>query len=178
MKLNIDFASREYKQVFMIRLLMLFVSVILAGSFLLQLYAYKVNAESYDMLSLSFSELKREEDRVMSSIQGGEKKIAAIRANVRLVNSIIFNKSFSWSSFLSRFEEVVPDTVLISAIVPKGNKEVLVSGKAYSLKGITNFIIALEESTLFLNPFLKENSMDNDKLIGFSIVFGIKQQQE
>ena len=57
----------------------------------------------------------QEQSRLLSDINRLE---AADKARVDLVNRIIFQKSFSWTGFLSELEASLPDSIYITSLVP------------------------------------------------------------
>ncbi len=60
-------------------------------------------------------EAETEEGRLTAEIQNAER---SGRLTVDLINSIIYQKSFSWTGFLSLLESALPDSSFITALSP------------------------------------------------------------
>ena len=83
----------------------------------------------------------QEQSRLLSDITKLE---AADKARVELVNRIIFQKSFSWTGFLSELEASLPDSIYITSLVPNvlGDRTVTLKIKAVS-RGLDDLIVFL-----------------------------------
>ena len=83
----------------------------------------------------------QEQSRLLSDITKLE---AADKARVELVNRIIFQKSFSWTGYLSELEASLPDSIYIMSLVPNvlGDRTVTLKIKAVS-RGLDDLIVFL-----------------------------------
>jgi Tfp pilus assembly protein PilN len=83
----------------------------------------------------------QEQSRLGSDIKKAE---AAHQTRIELVNRIIFQKSFSWTGFLSELEAALPDSITITSLVPNvlGDRTVTLKIKALS-RGIDDLLIFL-----------------------------------
>jgi hypothetical protein len=60
-------------------------------------------------------EARSEESRLETQIQSAEK---ALGTKVRIINSIILRKTFSWTDLFARLEESLPDPSFITSLAP------------------------------------------------------------
>ena len=99
----------------------------------------------------------QEQSRLLSDITKLE---AADKARVELVNRIIFQKSFSWTGYLSELEASLPDSIYIMSLVPNvlGDRTVTLKIKAVS-RGLDDLIVFLNNlnSRRFTYKFEKES---------------------
>jgi len=96
--------------------------------------------------------------------------VADLAKRVAIVNQIIEQKAFSWTTFVSDLEALVPTSVSIASIHPDlKDRVVTLQGTALNLQGLTSFLIALERSTRFENVFLSQQKAGEEGVVEFSI---------
>jgi len=99
----------------------------------------------------------QEKSRLLSDIGKIE---SADKIRVELVNRIIFQKSFSWTDFLSELEASLPDSIYITSLVPNvlGDRTVTLKIKAVS-RGLDDLLVFLNNlnSRKFKYRFEKES---------------------
>lgn len=98
----------------------------------------------------------------------------AMQKEIQLINQLLRQKSFSWTTFLSNLENRVPSNLSVSRIQPDFNSgQVILGGVAPSLKEITEFVGRLSKEP-FEDVFLMEQEdfeKEGKKGVNFSIRF-------
>lgn len=106
--------------------------------------------------------------------------LARIKDEAAFANSLIFRKSFSWTSLLGRIEKAVPGGIAVTRIAPtfkaaagKGVEyEISLTGDSTSLEALTSLIINLEDSAYFREVFLLQQTLkdiEEREVISFEI---------
>jgi len=107
----------------------------------------------------------QEQSRRLSDITKLE---AADKARVDFVNRIIFQKSFSWTGFLSELEASLPDSMYITSLVPNilGDRTVTLKIKAVS-RGLDDLLVFLNNlnSRKFKYQFENESREEDGQLV-------------
>jgi Tfp pilus assembly protein PilN len=83
----------------------------------------------------------QDQNRLLAEVEKDQK---AGQANVDLVNRIIFQKSFSWTGFLSELEASLPDSIHITSFIQNflGDRTVTLRIKAVS-RGLDDLLVFL-----------------------------------
>lgn len=77
------------------------------------------------------------------------------KAHIRFYNEIIERKSVNWLNQLEIFENVTPEGVSLTSLVPgKNNEEWKLTGRARSFKAVQKYIESLESAKKFSNILL------------------------
>jgi len=96
--------------------------------------------------------------------------VADLAKRVATVNLILDQRAFSWTTFVSDLEAVVPASVSIASIHPDLKDQVVtLQGTALKLQDLTSFLIALERSPRFENVLLSQQKTGEEGVIEFSI---------
>jgi len=98
--------------------------------------------------------------------------------DIRFANEILAQDSFRWTALLNRLEEVVPETVAISGIVPDyKEKSLKLTGRSRGVGDLQQLLDNLIASTYFSDVYLLQQSSlkeagqsDAAGAISFSIV--------
>lgn len=156
------------------------VSAALSAVIVVLLLLSVANAALYITWSRKAGEAGKRVDLVAGQVKMQEKKatpspgptfLAGFKEEVAFANSLIFRKSFSWTSLLGRIEKAVPKGIGITRISPalKGGAEmreevdISLYGDATSVEAMTNLIMDLENSPWFGDVFLLQQTLrDND----------------
>jgi type IV pilus assembly protein PilN len=99
-------------------------------------------------------------------------------ADIRFANEILAQDSFRWTALLNRLEEVVPERVAVSGIVPDyKEKSLKLTGLARGVEDLQQFLDSLIASAYFSDVYLLQQSRLKDSgpieaagVISFSIV--------
>jgi type IV pilus assembly protein PilN len=174
MRISIDFASREYIQV---RMAVLAVGLCIA----LGIFVFVGLYGSYRGSVARCAQLVRQAEAGDARLMEVEKRLAEARNTVRpeevkaasqqveFINAAIRRKAFSWTLFLNRMEEVLPDGVGVTSINPDFvSLNVGIAGTALDMKRLTEFIERLTKSPYFedVPPVFHTSEVVVDKDIG------------
>jgi Tfp pilus assembly protein PilN len=90
---------------------------VLLGLFIFSRFALKIRVVRAELARLEQSVQTAEREKARSTARTQE-AMKGEQSIVDFVNSIIFQKSFSWAEFLSRIEEGLPDSSYILSLAP------------------------------------------------------------
>ena len=174
-KFEINIASEDYRKVRIIQTDLYLLSLILFVAMLFGInryFIYKGQAEnieeSINRQLLQDKKLEDELNKKEGSLSGEEVK--ALISEVSFANSLIRQKAFSWTLFLSDLETAIPKNISISSIQPHFNEGVItLYGTALSLEDLTNLIISLEDSPVFEGVFLNNQKTIEQGFVQFTI---------
>lgn len=110
--------------------------------------------------------------RIRAGINPRELETASVAA--REANAIIERRAFSWTDLFNRFESTLPDTVRITSVVPRIDKDgvitVTVVVLARTVEGIETFIENLEEDGAFSGFLSTEEFPDETGVLQATLV--------
>jgi type IV pilus assembly protein PilN len=177
MRIEINFASREY---LLLRKAYLALTVAIAAAVLLFVYNYGDYRNSVQKVG-AFSAQLALQQRIASEMdsklaqikkeQGGTDVKAALK-EADFVNSIIARRVFSWTAFLNRLEEVVPNGVGITDVKPDFQTlNMNISGTSLSSNQLMEFVDRLTKSKYFeeIPPDFHTSEVVVDKDIGMTV---------
>lgn len=157
----------------------------IAASVLVFVYnmgAYRNSAQKADVFSKQLSEQKNIAAEMDLKLAAIEKSVNAADVKAALgeadfANSVIAIRAFSWTTFLNRLEEVVPEGVGIDSITPDFQSlSIGLSGNAVSSDRLIEFINRLTTSKYFeeIPPTFHTNRVLADKDTGKTLqAFGL-----
>lgn len=126
----------------------LFLLFLVAGSITFWSYRGKVRELQADMATIDSAVLAAQRADLRYTNQIDSMRVAH-KGKVDFINNIIFEKSFSWTEFLSRFERILPESCYIVSLVPaiQDNTDVVVRFKVAcpNLDALLTLINALNE---------------------------------
>ncbi len=97
------------------------------------------------------------------------KELAAVSAEARKANTLIGQRTFSWTSLFAQFESLLPDDVRITSVQPRVEKDgsfvVGLAVKARRVEDLDAFIEALETRGSFRNVLPVEEQTDDEGLL-------------
>jgi Tfp pilus assembly protein PilN len=177
MRIEINFASREY---LLLRKAYLALTVAIAAAVLLLVYNYGEYRNSVQKVG-SFSAQLALQQKIASEMDsklvqfkkelGGTDVKAALR-EADFVNSVIARRVFSWTAFLNRLEEVVPNGVGITDVKPDFQTlNMNISGTSLSSNQLMEFVDRLTKSKYFedIPPAFHSSEVVVDKDIGMTV---------
>ena len=178
MRIEINFASREYQ---LLRKAYFALAVAIAAAVLLFAYNYGEYRNSVQKVR-SFSaqlvlqqRIASELDQKLAQIKkevGGATDVKAALKEADFANNAIARRVFSWTAFLNRLEEVVPDGVGITDVKPNFQTlEMNISGTSLSSNQVMEFVERLTKSKYFeeIPPDFHTSSVVVDKDIGMTV---------
>ncbi|MHB8174421.1 MAG: PilN domain-containing protein [Nitrospirota bacterium] len=174
MHIEINFASKEY---LLARKVYLALATAIAASILLFVYnlgAYRNSYQKSRAFSAQFSvqrKIASEMDSKLAILKKGVNTadVKAAKSEADFANSAIAIRVFSWTAFLNRLEEVVPDGVGIDNIAPDFQTlNMNISGTAVSSDRLMEFIGTLTKSKYFeeIPPTFHSSKVVADKDVG------------
>ena len=173
-RIEINFASRDYVKARKAYLALCLCILAAAAVFALEYRGYKDSLRHSSQVLRRTAMLKaRNKDtetrlaEVKKAVDAEETKAAV--AEVDFANAVIRRRVFSWTAFLNRIEEVVPDGVAITALKPDFvSLSVDISGTADDMGRVTEFIDRLTKSQYFedIPPTFHTSEVEVDKDIG------------
>jgi len=173
-QIKINFASRDYviaRKAYVVLALCIAVSALV---FIANYRGYNSALEKEARLT---GRLKSQEtwyrdaglrlERIKKTVSDEDVKAAAREAN--FANEAIARRTFSWTLFLNRLEEVVPDGVGIKSIKPNFvTLDVDISGTALDVEPLVEFVDRMTRSPYFedIPPILHTTKTVVDKDVG------------
>ncbi len=111
--------------------------------------------------------LRSDAARVRSQVDGTELEVVSIAA--REANTIIDMRSFSWSDLLAQFEVTLPESVRITAVQPRVDKDgrfiVGMRVEARQIGDLEKFLEALETTGAFRNVLPSDEQATSDGML-------------
>ena len=111
--------------------------------------------------------LRSDAARVRSQVDGKELEVVSIAA--REANTIIDMRSFSWSDLLAQFEVTLPESVRITAVQPRVDKDgrfiVGMRVEARQIGDLEKFLEALETTGAFHNVLPSDEQATSDGML-------------
>ncbi len=174
MRIRINFASRDYV---LARKTYLALLAGIAACLLLLAYNYAGYTRSVDRGARLIKYLKLQErqdadararfEEIKKRVR--EQDVKAAQRAAKFANAAIARRAFSWTTFLNRLEEVVPDGVGIKTIKPNFDTlDVDISGAALDMDPLMEFMDKMTKSPYFedIPPVLHTSQVIVDKDIG------------
>lgn len=175
MKFEINLASERYWRVRIIQgglylLSGIFLVTALIGIQDLLIYRGEIANLEDRLNKLTQQEAKLDEELNREDPGPSEEEVSTLAFEVSIANSLIRQKSFSWTALLTDLERAIPKNISISSIQPHFNEaKISLSGIALSLEDLTNLIIKLEGSPVFEGVFLNNQRETEKGFVQFSI---------
>lgn len=112
----------------------------------------------------------RGELKTMGLVADDPAAVAALTKRVEILNQILEQKAFSWTTLLNELESVVPKNVSLRSVQPDDRKgEVKLQGVALTLADLTALMTAMEHSGRFADVFLQQQRTTDENRVEFSI---------
>jgi len=183
MRININFASREYVQARKLYLALCLFIAAAAAVFIGNYTDYNDSSAKAGILSKQVI-IKQEKARQAEMRLAGFKRAVSpevVKGAMReadFANAAIRKRAFSWTSFLNRLEQAVPEGVGITSIRPSfSSLDVDISGNALDVDRLAEFIDRLTSSKYFedIPPLVHATEVVADKDVGQTLqVFNLK----
>ena len=175
MKFQTDFASHEYRYVYGIQTLLIVASFLLVLLAAWNFLSYRTTFQELDRLAGSLRRVQEQTIQLESKLQASGKaltpdQITALSKEISFANELLQRKTFFWTILLSDIEKVIPPNISLSRIQLNFKEQrVTLNGSAASLKGLTQFIIRLEDSPAFKDVFLENQRTGEHDAVEFSL---------
>lgn len=183
MRIRINFASKEYLLVRKVYLVLLLALAAGVAVFFYNYHQYQRAAGMQSVLAGRVrmqAKLEAEARKRLSAIKQAVRKedVAAYEKQAQFANAAIAKRVFSWTAFLNRLEEVVPEGVGLTRISPDFTTlDVDIAGTALGIGQVTEFVDRLTKSPYFedIPPSFHTAEAVADKDIGKNIqVFSLR----
>lgn len=184
MRITINLASEDYRKIMLIKILLWVFSILLigAGAWQAQTYLSYQGEDRYQQESrLKVEESLRDLEKELHNqgIDASEAGVSAFTTKINALNELIVYKTFSWTLFLNELESAVPDNISVTRLQPKFPEGMItLTGKAISLKDLTQLVIRLEDSQAFSEVFLKDQTTDQEGFVEFTVEFKYRLQSK
>jgi Tfp pilus assembly protein PilN len=166
MMITINFASRNYRSIEMIR------SGLIAGSIILAIILTGLIGTGVSLRSKMYSV----ENKLKDARATDEQTQPLFHEREQLVkdltsmSGLLESRKFSWTRLLTSIEAVVPTGVALKS-VEFNDKErtVILDGKAQTPEALRGLVVGLEKSVSFKDPFLKHQTLEKGS-ITFNVI--------
>jgi hypothetical protein len=102
--------------------------------------------------------------------------LQGLPAEVGLANLLIEKRAFSWTTFLTGLEQVIPPRLVLSSVrLEQGGTMVHLLGSAVSLEDITSFTVGLQDHPTFKDPVLAQHRIGTNGLVEFDVTLRYSQ---
>jgi len=155
MRVTVNFASREYLLARKVYVSLLAGTVLSLGVLVYQFTLYSSASGRISELETSLAEVTAIESAAMARYKeiSGPVNQAEVEKTIEeadFANTVINNKSFSWTLFLNRLEGLIPKGVGITTISPDFRSlKVSIAGSADDMEKLIEFIDMLTGSEYF-----------------------------
>lgn len=155
MRIDLNFASREYVFVRKVYSVLIAGILVCVAALAWGDYGYRADREDearlYQDLSAHQKKLSEVSGRLARLSSKVDKKVVdQAYADAQFANAAIERRAFSWTLFLNRLEELVPEGISINGIKPDfSSLEVDISGNAQNIPKVTEFMSNLVGSEYF-----------------------------
>jgi len=96
---------------------------------------------------------------------------------VDLANQLLEKRMFSWTTFLTGLEQVIPQRLALSSVrLDAGEATVHLTGTAMSLEDITAFTVGLQDHPTFKDPVLAQHRAGTNGLVEFDITLRYRRE--
>jgi Tfp pilus assembly protein PilN len=106
-----------------------------------------------------------------------EEALERLPAEVDLANQLLEKRMFSWTTFLTGLEQVIPQRLALSSVrLDAGEATVHLTGTAMSLEDITAFTVGLQDHPTFKDPVLAQHRAGTNGLVEFDITLRYRRE--
>lgn len=185
-RFNINLASGDYSRKRMVLLALystMAVLILLIGLDFLRFERIRETESAFGARMARLLNEKRQLQQEIGRMGRGTSSdsMKTLRKEVEFINELLYQKSFSWTAFLSDLEKEVPSHISVSRIQPDfKNGLVVLGGKARSLAALTRFVENLQKGGPFEEVFLIDQEISEEEKgeISFSLRFKYKMRND
>ena len=171
--IDINFASKNY------RLFARVYSGLTAASVFLAVLALFVLGKTFSyrsgiaVMDVKVKEMAQTEEQVRPVLMEREQ----LTRDLSAMSALMEARKFSWTRFLTDIESVFPVGVALSRVgFNPRDRSLMFDGTALSPEALRNFMVGLEKSPSFRDPFLKHQSVDKGS-ISFNVAARYREAQ-
>ncbi len=171
--IDINFASRNY------RLSARIYSGLMAASVFLAVLALFVLGKTFSyragiaVMDVKVKEMAQTEEQVRPVLMEREQ----LTRDLSAMSALMEARRFSWTRLLTNIESVFPVGVALSRVdFNLRDRSLMFDGTALSPEALRNFMVGLEKSPSFRDPFLKHQSVDRGS-ISFNVAARYQEAQ-
>jgi len=177
MRIDINFASRDYllgRKAYAVLLLCIIVAAavfgVCFGMYRSAVSDARLLGQGVAREEKRLADLDRRLMEIKKTVNASE--VAAASKEAEFANEAIIRRTFSWTAFLGRIEEVVPNGVAITSVTPNfSTLDVDIAGTASDIASLTDFVSRLTASQYFedIPPSFHTSEVVADKDIGKTV---------
>ena len=155
MNFDINLATRVYVDFRKVNLILALLIFILISWISFSLYNFTSNLE----MSHKFGEYKSGKMSGSKGNKVSDSDYSKFLAEVKSVNTILYNRSYDWLALLNNLEHMVPNGVALKGLDPSAKGEFLkLSASARNFSSLRKFIENLESSKTFTEVYLTDQT--------------------
>lgn len=166
MMITVNFASRNYRRIEMVRSGLIIGSVFLA----IVLGALMVTGVSLRAKISAFENKLKDAQATDEQMQPLFQERDQLVRDLTSMSGLLEARKFSWTKFLTSIEAVVPAGVALTRVeYHEKERAVMLDGRARSPEALQGLVVGLEKSVSFREPFLKHQSLEKGN-ITFNVI--------
>jgi Tfp pilus assembly protein PilN len=153
----INFASRDYRLLERIQIVLLAAIVILCIATAGMIWTAASLRKNISVTDLKLQGLEAADESMRLAIREREQLVK----DLSLMSGLMESRRFSWTLLLSRVEAVVPVGMALKRVEFRPADHTLtLEGTTQSPEALRNLVVGLEKSSSFKDPFLKHQSLE------------------
>lgn len=164
--ISINFASRNYRFIERVRAGLAVANILLLVSAAVIIWSSLSLSRETKFMNKKIKELEAVQEQFRPLLAERDKVVRDITA----MSGLIESRRFSWTRLLTSIERVFPVGVALDKVEYNRRERALVlDGAARSPESLRNFMVGLEKTAEFKNPYLKHQSIEKGS-ISFNVV--------
>jgi Tfp pilus assembly protein PilN len=153
----VNFASRDYRLVERIQIVLLAAIVILCMTMAGMIWNAVSLRKDISVMDQKLKGLTATDENLRPAISEREQLVK----DLSLMSGLLESKRFSWTRLLTRIEAVVPVGMALKRVEFRPVDHTLtLEGTTQSPEALRNLVVGLEKSSSFKDPFLKHQSLE------------------
>lgn len=153
----VNFASRNYRLLVRIQLVLLAVIVILCVTMAGMIWTAVSLRKNISVMDLKLKAIEAADENMQQALKEREQLVK----DLSLMSGLLESRKFSWTRLLTRIEAVVPLGMALKRVAfNPGDRTLTLEGTTQSPEALRNLVVGLEKSSSFKDPFLKHQSIE------------------
>ena len=153
----VNFASRDYRLIARIQIVLLAAIVILCLTMAGMIGTAVSLHKNISIMDLKLKELEAADENMRPALREREQLVK----DLSLMSGLLESRRFSWTRLLTRTEAVVPIGMALKSVAfNPGDHSLTLEGTTQSPESLRNLVVGLEKSSSFKDPFLKHQSIE------------------
>jgi Tfp pilus assembly protein PilN len=153
----VNFASRDYRLIERIHLVLLAAVVILCVTLAGMIWTAVSLRKDISVMDVKLKEIEATGANVLPALREREQLVK----DLSLMSGLMDSRKFSWTRLLTRIEAVVPIGMALKRVeFNPADHTLTLAGTTQSPEALRNLVVGLEKSSSFKDPFLKHQSIE------------------